>query len=146
MKQSRKKASVKRSELSVRERPGRAAQPRNKERMMSGNTQRAQAISELAASIPPVVAPGLQDPEKIFGSEVFGYVAMEKHLPKDVFKALKHTIEKGQPLDPKVADVVASAMKDWAMAKGATHYAHVFQPLTGFTAEKHDSFLGPDNN
>jgi glutamine synthetase len=113
--------------------------------MMSGNTQRAQAISELAASIPPVVAPGLQDPEKIFGSEVFGYTAMEKHLPKDVFKALKHTIERGQPLDPKVADVVASAMKDWAMAKGATHYAHVFQPLTGFTAEKHDSFLGPDN-
>jgi glutamine synthetase len=113
--------------------------------MMSGNNQRAQAISELAASIPPVVPPGLQDPEKVFGSDVFGYAAMEKHLPKDVFKALKHTIERGQPLDPKVADVVASAMKDWAMAKGATHYAHVFQPLTGFTAEKHDSFLGPDN-
>src|SRR5262249_41402906 len=122
----------------------RCRRARNKERKMSGNTERAKAISELAATIPPVVPPGLQDPEKVFGSDVFGYTAMEKHLPKDVFKSLKHTIEKGQPLDPKVADVVASAMKDWAMAKGATHYAHVFQPLTGATAEKHDSFLNPD--
>ena len=112
---------------------------------MSGNTQRAQAISELAASIPPVVPPGLKDPEKVFGSDVFGYEAMEKYLPKDVFKSLKQTIEKGTVLDAKVADVVASAMKEWAMAKGATHYAHVFQPLTGATAEKHDSFLNPDN-
>ena len=111
---------------------------------MSGNTQRAQAISELAASIPPVVPPGLKDPEKIFGSDVFGYEAMEKYLPKDVFKSLKQTIEKGAVLDSKVADVVASAMKEWAMAKGATHYAHIFQPLTGATAEKHDSFLNPD--
>src|SRR4051812_34109185 len=112
---------------------------------MSGNTQRAQAISELAASIPPVVPPGLKDPEKVFGSDVFGYEAMEKYLPKEVFKSLKQTIEKGTMLDAKVADVVASAMKEWAMAKGATHYAHVFQPLTGATAEKHDSFLNPDN-
>jgi glutamine synthetase len=111
---------------------------------MSGNTERAKAISELAASIPPVVPPGLKDPEKVFGSDVFGYEAMEKYLPKDVFKSLKQTIEKGSPLDPKVADVVASAMKEWAMAKGATHYAHIFQPLTGATAEKHDSFLNPD--
>ena len=112
---------------------------------MSGNTQRAQAISELAATLPPVVPPGLKDPAKVFGSDVFGYEAMEKYLPKDVFKSLKQTIEKGALLDPKVADVVASAMKEWAMAKGATHYAHVFQPLTGATAEKHDSFLNPDN-
>jgi glutamine synthetase len=112
---------------------------------MSGNTQRAQAVSELGVSRPPVVVPGLQDPEKLFGSDVFGYVAMEKYLPKDVFKSLKHTIEKGQPLDSKIADVVAAAMKEWAMAKGATHYSHIFQPLTGLTAEKHDSFLNPDN-
>jgi glutamine synthetase len=69
---------------------------------------------------------------------------MEARLPKDVFRSLKKTIEKGAVLDPKVADVVASAMKDWAMSKGATHYAHVFHPLTGLTAEKHDSFLNPD--
>jgi len=112
---------------------------------MSGNKQRVQAISELAATRPPVVPPGLEDAEKLFGSDVFGYTAMEKYLPKDVYKALKQTIEKGLALDPKVADVVASAMKEWAMAKGATHYAHIFQPLTGATAEKHDSFLGPDN-
>ena len=111
---------------------------------MSGNTQRAKAISELGASRAPVVPPGLKDPEKVFGSDVFGYSAMEKHLPKDVFKSLKHTIERGQLIDPKLADVVAAAMKDWAMAKGATHYAHIFQPLTGLTAEKHDSFLSPD--
>ena len=65
-------------------------------------------------------------------------------MPKDVFKSLKKTIETGSTLDPKVADVVAAAMKDWAMSKGATHYAHVFHPLTGLTAEKHDSFLSPD--
>ncbi len=112
---------------------------------MSGNTQRVQAISELAASKPPVVPPGLSDPEKLFGSDVFGYTAMEKYLPKDVFKSLKHTIERGQAIDSKTADVVAAAMKEWAMAKGVTHYAHIFQPLTGATAEKHDSFLNPDN-
>src|SRR6186713_3266617 len=68
---------------------------------------------------------------------------MQKRLPKPVFKSLKKTIEAGAKLDPTVADVVASAMKDWAIEKGATHYAHVFQPLTGITAEKHDSFLNP---
>jgi glutamine synthetase len=84
--------------------------------------------------------------QKIFGANVFGMPAMKAHLPKDVFKSLKRTIDSGQPLDPKLADVVASAMKDWAMLKGATHYAHVFYPLTGLTAEKHDSFLSPDGD
>ncbi len=69
---------------------------------------------------------------------------MQKRLPKPVFKSLKKTIERGEKLDPTVADVVATAMKDWAIEKGATHYAHVFYPLTGLTAEKHDSFLAPD--
>ena len=68
---------------------------------------------------------------------------MQKRLPKSVFKSVIATIEHGAPLDPAVADAVASAMKDWAMEKGATHYAHVFYPLTGLTAEKHDSFLEP---
>jgi glutamine synthetase len=69
---------------------------------------------------------------------------MKERLPKDVYKAVIRTIEAGARLDPKLADVVAVAMKDWAIEKGATHYAHVFYPLTGLTAEKHDSFLTPD--
>jgi glutamine synthetase len=82
--------------------------------------------------------------QSLFGANVFGFAAMKAHLPKDVFKSLKRTIEGGQVLDPKIADVVASAMKDWALSRGATHYAHVFYPLTGLTAEKHDSFFSPD--
>jgi len=112
---------------------------------MTGNAQRLESISALASTKVEPVTPGLQSPEKLYGSDVFGYATMEATLPKDVFKSLKKTIEKGVPLDPAVADVVATAMKDWAMKKGATHYAHVFHPLTGLTAEKHDSFLTPDN-
>ena len=111
---------------------------------MSANTLRLNAISTLASTTPPTISGGLPDAEKVFGSDVFGYAQMEARLPKDIFKSLKKTIETGAALDPKVADVVASAMKDWAMSKGATHYAHIFHPLTGFTAEKHDSFLNPD--
>ncbi len=81
-----------------------------------------------------------------FGTNVFGLVAMKKHLPKEVFKSLKRTIETGALLDPKIADTVASAMKDWAISMGATHYSHVFYPLTGLTAEKHDSFYSPDGD
>ena len=68
---------------------------------------------------------------------------MQTRLPKSVYKSVVATIEKGAKLDPAVADAVASAMKDWALEKGATHYAHVFYPMTGLTAEKHDSFLEP---
>ncbi len=82
--------------------------------------------------------------QSLFGSNVFNFAAMKAHLPKDVFKSLKRTIDSGHTLDPKLADVVAAAMKDWAISRGATHYAHVFYPLTGLTAEKHDSFLSPD--
>jgi glutamine synthetase len=82
--------------------------------------------------------------QSLFGSNVFGPAAMKAHLPKDVYKSLKRTIDSGHTLDPKIADVVAAAMKDWAISRGATHYAHVFYPLTGLTAEKHDSFLSPD--
>jgi glutamine synthetase len=110
---------------------------------MTGNI-RAQAIAAVASTKLQPVPEGLQDPETVFGSDVFGYEAMKEYLPKAVFRSLKKTIEKGAPFDPQVADVVAAGMKKWAMAKGATHYAHVFQPLTGFTAEKHDSFLNPD--
>jgi glutamine synthetase len=81
-----------------------------------------------------------------YATNVFGLAAMKTHLPKEVFKSLKRTIETGSLLDPKIADTVASAMKDWALSKGATHYAHVFYPLTGLTAEKHDSFYSPDGD
>jgi glutamine synthetase len=80
---------------------------------------------------------------EVFGSNVFNDKVMKERLPKETYKALKETIEKGTPLRPDVADVVANAMKDWAIEKGATHYTHWFQPLTGITAEKHDSFISP---
>lgn len=79
-----------------------------------------------------------------FGCDVFSQRVMRQRLPKDVYKRLMHTIEHGEPLDPQVADVVAAAMKDWAIENGATHYTHWFQPLTGLTAEKHDSLVVPD--
>ncbi len=82
--------------------------------------------------------------QELFQSNIFGRAAMRARLPKAVYKKLIKTIETGEMLDPTVADVVATAMKDWAIEKGATHYAHVFYPLTGATAEKHDSFLSPD--
>ncbi|OPY73468.1 MAG: Glutamine synthetase [Syntrophorhabdus sp. PtaU1.Bin002] len=83
---------------------------------------------------------------KIFGSNVFNDKVMKERLPKQVYRALKETVEKDVPLRPDVADVVANAMKDWAIEKGATHYTHWFQPLTGITAEKHDSFISPTDD
>ena len=80
----------------------------------------------------------------IFGSNVFDDREMQSRLPKAVYKALRRTIDKGERLDVSIADAVAVAMRDWAIEKGATHYAHVFYPLTGLTAEKHDGFLEPD--
>ncbi len=79
----------------------------------------------------------------LFGINVFGEDEQKQRLPKTVFKSLQKTVKLGVPLDPTVADAVASAMKDWAIEHGATHYTHLFQPLTGLTAEKHDSFLNP---
>lgn len=80
---------------------------------------------------------------ELFGSNVFNDKVMKQRLPKEIYKALKETIEEDMPLRPDVANVVANAMKDWAIEKGATHYTHWFQPLTGITAEKHDSFISP---
>ena len=80
---------------------------------------------------------------EIFGSNVFNDAAMRERLPKDTYKALQKTIKDGQKLDLQVATVVANAMKDWAIEKGATHFTHWFQPMTGITAEKHDSFISP---
>ena len=83
---------------------------------------------------------------EVFGKNVFNETVMKERLPKAVFKKLKKTIEDGAELDPSIADVVAHAMMDWAIERGATHYTHWFQPLTGVTAEKHDSFISaPDS-
>ncbi|HEX3141370.1 MAG TPA: glutamine synthetase III, partial [Rhizobacter sp.] len=79
----------------------------------------------------------------LFGVNVFNEEVQKQRLPKPIFKALQKTIKQGAPLDPQIADAVANAMKDWAMERGATHFTHQFQPMTGATAEKHDSFLTP---
>ncbi len=80
---------------------------------------------------------------ELFGSMVFNEHVMRERLPKEIFKALHTTMQTGKPISSEVADVVANAMKDWAIEKGATHYTHWFQPMTGVTAEKHDSFIQP---
>lgn len=82
----------------------------------------------------------------IYASDVFSDAVMQQRLPKKVYQSLKATIQTGSDLDPQIADVVAAAMKDWAVEKGATHFAHWFHPLTGATAEKHDSFLSPQSD
>ncbi len=82
---------------------------------------------------------------ELFAIDVFNDEVMKEKLPKNVYESLKHTIEEGTHLDPSIAQTVANAMKDWAIEKGATHYTHWFQPMTGITAEKHDSFITPKN-
>ena len=83
---------------------------------------------------------------ELFGSMVFNDSVMHDRLPKEIYRSLRKTINEGKELDLSVANVVASAMKDWAIEKGATHYSHWFQPMTGITAEKHDSFLSPQGD
>ena len=83
---------------------------------------------------------------EIFGSAVFNDDVMRDRLPKDVYKSLTKTIAVGRHIDPSIAGYVATAMKEWAIEKGATHYTHWFQPLTGVTAEKHDAFISPVGN
>ncbi|MBQ8229029.1 MAG: glutamine synthetase III [Clostridia bacterium] len=83
---------------------------------------------------------------ELFGSMVFNDTVMHDRLPKEIYRSLRKTIDEGKELDLSVANVVASAMKDWAIEKGATHYSHWFQPMTGITAEKHDSFLSPQGD
>ena len=88
----------------------------------------------------------MKDIPNLFGSLVFNDSVMKARLPKETYKALRNTIQAGKHLDLEVANVVANAMKDWAIEKGATHYTHWFQPMTGVTAEKHDSFISPDKD
>lgn len=111
---------------------------------MSGNTVRRDAIRDVEAYVPPAVSfDESEAPGEVFGANVFSTKVMRQRLPKPIFRSVLATIEHGVKLDPLVADAVASAMKDWALERGATHYAHVFYPLTGLTAEKHDSFFEP---
>lgn len=112
---------------------------------MSGSTARLDAIKAVTEyELHPSEEFSEMPSAKLFGANVFTIAEMERRLPRGAFKSLKKTIEKGEKLDPSIADAVASAMLAWAIEKGATHYAHVFFPLTGLTAEKHDSFLTPD--
>ncbi|HMP89125.1 MAG TPA: glutamine synthetase III [Kiritimatiellia bacterium] len=113
---------------------------------MKSNYARQAAISAVTNYKPASTSLNfLETPAKaIFGCNVFSDEVMRDRLPKHIYKSVRKTIKQGEKLDPVVADAVATAMKDWAIEKGATHYAHVFYPLTGQTAEKHDSFLSPD--
>ena len=115
---------------------------------MSGNKARLDAISAVI-NYKPISEPlnFVETPtSELFASNVFNLGVMKKRLPKPVYKSIMATIQKGAPLDTSTADIVASAMKDWAIEKGATHYAYVFYPLTGLTAEKHDGFLSPNGD
>lgn len=106
---------------------------------------RRQAIQAIASRrAPEATIDYVTEPvSKLFGENVFSASVMRAALPKEVYKILVRTMQNGQPLDPSIADTVANAMKDWAISRGATHYTHWFHPMTGLTAEKHDSFLVP---
>ncbi len=111
---------------------------------MSQNARQA-AIAAVINYQPPAHPLNYKDvpSPSLFGVNTFNEIEMRARLPKPAFKALQRSIKRGEKLDPSISDAVATAMRDWALEKGATHYAHVFQPLTGITAEKHDSFLSP---
>ncbi|MFM9956966.1 MAG: glutamine synthetase III [Phycisphaerales bacterium] len=113
---------------------------------MIDSTTRREALSVVAAwhEGDPKLSDSPTNALSQFGRDVFSERVMRERLPKDVFKRLSRTIRLGASLDPSIADTIANAMKDWAIENGATHYTHWFQPLTGTTAEKHDSFLTPD--
>jgi len=112
---------------------------------MSVSPSRLAAISA-ANSFQPASAVAFKESHSaaIYGKNVFNDKVMQQRLPKMAYKSIRKTIDTGAPLDATVLDIVATAMKDWALENHASHYAHVFQPLTGITAEKHDSFLEPD--
>ena len=112
---------------------------------MSGNAGRIQAVSQIVNRTPmsPKTPSRLED---IWAENVFSLAKMKASLPKAIFKSVKKTVTTGEKLDPSVADAVAAAMKDWATAKGALYYAHVFYPMTNLTAEKHDGFISPQSD
>ena len=111
---------------------------------MSGNAVRTRAVAEtITYRLPEAIDYVKQPTGGLFASHVFSQAVMKERLPNDVFRSLQRTIKEGQALDITTADAIASAMKAWATEKGATHYGHIFYPLTGLTAEKNDSFFSP---
>jgi glutamine synthetase len=112
---------------------------------MPSNGTRYDPLKAVTGWSPPAAGPARgMDIEQIFGENTFGLAEMKSRLPKDTYRALIETIERSAELDPAVADAVALAMKEWAIERGATHFTHWFHPLTGQTAEKHDSFITPN--
>ncbi|MFT5674641.1 MAG: glutamine synthetase [Paraglaciecola sp.] len=114
---------------------------------MSGNQSRLQAIAHIT-NREPKQSKMPESLNKIWAKDVFNLAAMEEALSKSAFKAMRNTVQTGAPLDPATADVVAAAMKDWAMSKGVKFFSHIFYPMTNITAEKHDGFIitNPDGN
>jgi len=111
---------------------------------MSRTRQKNVTAAQWSANGEALGASDLSQPaNNPFAANVFSPQVQQRRLPKDVFRKLQGTLDQGEPLDPSLADAVAAAMKDWALENGATHYTHWFQPLTGSTAEKHDSFFSP---
>lgn len=121
---------------------GSASSNRNTNSSGSARQAAIAAVTNYAVNSPPIEFAGALA-QDYYSANVFSKSVMKERLPKTIYQSLIKTIESGQKLDPTVADIVASTMKDWATEKGATHYAHIFYPLTGATAEKHDSFLSP---
>lgn len=115
---------------------------------MSGTSARLSAIQAITGYRPDFAPLNFAEkrPTDIFGCNVFNDRAMRERLPREVYRSLRKTIDFGERMDPGIADTVAAVMKDWAIEKGATHFTHIFYPLTGQTAEKHDSFLMPDGH
>ncbi|MGH9370035.1 MAG: glutamine synthetase III, partial [Vicinamibacterales bacterium] len=112
---------------------------------MTNTGTRYDPLNAITGWTPPAAGPGRgMDIEQIFGESTFGLIEMKSRLSKTTYKALLQTVERGAELDPAVADAVALAMKEWAIERGATHFTHWFHPLTGQTAEKHDSFITPN--
>src|SRR4051795_12759996 len=103
-------------------------------------------INDFSVSARNAPSSGLRKASDEFGSLTFNEEVQRARLPKDVFRALRRAVAHGESIDPSVADIVASALKDWAVEHGATHYTHWFQPMTGITAEKHDSFINPTSD
>ena len=112
---------------------------------MSANTSRLQAIQQITQR-KPVPVEKTDTLGKIWAEDVFNLTRMEWALSKTAFKAIKKTVQTGEPLDPATADVVAAAMKEWAVAKGAKFFSHIFYPMTNITAEKHDGFIIPNSD
>jgi glutamine synthetase len=109
------------------------------------STQRLAAIQTIQQRS-PAPTPPIQKLDELWASDVFSLDKMKAALPKEIFKSVQRTIKEGSKLDVSVANVVAQAMKEWATARGALYYSHVFYPLTNSTAEKHDGFIAPQGD